>query len=96
MVEECCNNFLLDKYKDWFPFIEDGSRIILFSDFIYNVIEGDKKIQLRNYGQRILTPIQIQENESYSKILQELRTQGHARKAMVSMLGNLKDSNYQL
>lgn len=96
MVEECCNNFLLDKYKDWFPFIEDGSRIILFSDFIYNVIEGDKKIQLRNYGQQILTPIQIQENESYSKILQELRTQGHARKAMVSMLGNLKDSNYQL
>lgn len=96
VVEECCNNFLLDKYKDWFPFIEDGSRIILFSDFIYNVIEGDKKIQLRNYGQQILTPIQIQENESYSKILQELRTQGHARKAMVSMLGNLKDSNYQL
>lgn len=96
VVEECCNNFLLDKYKDWFPFIEDGNKIVLFSDFIYNVIEGDKKIQLRNYGQRILTPIQIQENEQYGKILQELRRQGHARKAMVSMLGDLKNSNYQL
>lgn len=54
-IREQCDAFLMDQHKEFFPFIEDGNSILLFSDFIENLIgkEPTKQIELRNYGEPI-------------------------------------------
>ena len=70
IVEDCCNNFLQDKYTDWFPFIEDGNKILLFSEFIRNIVSTNR-LELRNYGSRVFNksfPLDIKKLQSLEKI----------------------------
>lgn len=96
IVEEQCDRFLMDKYDNFFPFIEDGKNILLFSDFIENVAgeEATKRIELRNYGKSIMTP-QPLTGSTQNEILNQTVLTGAARKAIAYKLG-LSSNNYSL
>jgi hypothetical protein len=97
VIEEQCDAYLMDKYSNFFPFIEDGENILLFSDFIYNLTDsenGSKNIELRNYGAPILTS-QPLESEVQKEILEQVRLQGADRKRIAHMLG-LSSNKYSL
>lgn len=96
IIEEQCDRFLMDKYDNFFPFVEDGKNILLFSDFIDNVTGTDatKQIELRNYGAPIMTP-QPLDGSTQTEILQQTALKGAERKKIAHSLG-LSSNNYSL
>jgi hypothetical protein len=96
IIEEQCDNFLMDKYDNFFPFIEDGKNILLFSDFIDNVTGSNatKRVELRNYDAPIMTS-QSLDGSTQVEILQKTALRGEERKKIAHSLG-LSSNNYSL
>ena len=96
IIEECCNDYLKDKYKDWFPMIEDGTNLLLFSDFIENIagVNGKYSLQLRNYGQPILKPIPLK-NSDYAMNLAQIAEEGKKHKNVARNI-SIKMNKYSL
>lgn len=86
IVQECCDRFLLNKFNDSFPIMEDGKHIILFSEFIDSM--KNTKLNLRNEGEKILEPIFLNENQIDNN--DELKDIALTKKKIVTGLRNPK------
>ena len=95
VVKQCCDEYLKEKYKEFFPFFEDGQNIMLFSEFINNLLNS-YKLQLRNYGEKILDPVQLKDSPFYTDVMHQVMKEGQARKQYLQAADTIKKVKFGL